>query len=199
MERINRLRTKVFLVLFYIVSSDGIAQVKPPEFIVKDGIDVNIASGKPSFKVNDLKIGVGALNLSHPISSYAGYFYGYNDRFSGGITFTQINRLTAQDNSEAIPVASVGALGSTKNFERHANGTFTDLRDDGEELIQLSTGNFLYTQKDGTEITYNDFRMTEIVYPNGFTININRNGQRLISVNTNNGLQLKWVYEYSKY
>lgn len=188
---------------FFILVTNVVFAVKPPEMIIQDRNGVNMASGTPNFLINDVKIGSGSLTLSHSISSYSGYFYGYHDSFNGGVSLVNLRRGVIV--SESIPALQVTIGQKTKHFKIVGNFTsFTDLRGDGETLVKTSNG-YLYTQKDGTKVEYVDVNTSSptpnhnataktITYPNGFKIKIYRNGPRIISVNTNNGLQLKWVY-----
>jgi hypothetical protein len=176
------------LILSSFLSFNSYA-TSPPEFVVNDNMGVNIASGIPSFVTNDLKIGTQGLSLSHSVSSYAGFFYGYHDIFKAAIDPDQFKRPGDNVYTDAVKVQ---LNGSSTRFLVNDDGTYTDFRSTGETLVRLNDGTYLYTSKNGTTLTTLGAFGHTITYPNGFQVTINRAADyryRIQSVVTNTGLQ----------
>jgi len=188
LKQILQLTSSSLFIIGTLISSSAFATT-PPEFVIKDSMGVNMASGIPSFTVNDLKIGTQGLSLSHSVSSYAGFFYGYHDSFKSAVESDQFKRPNDSEYTEAVKVI---LNGNTKRFLINADGTYTDFRSEGETLTRLSNGEYLYTTKNGTTMTtLGGLFAHTITYPNGFKVIINRatdNKYRIQSVTTNTGL-----------
>ena len=191
-----------------------------PEYKVTNGDYVNVAGSAISYSLSDVSIGSGALSLSHSISvnandlvNWAAYYPGYKDKYLGGIR----RILYSKDNSTAsleFDVISVSDEITTTNFVINAQGGFDGLKNQLSKLEVINTSTYALTRPDGTIVTYTSegtipttiystyeprAYMSEIKYPNGFTITIHKDGpymdSPIKSVNSNNGLQLKYVYE----
>jgi hypothetical protein len=195
-----------------------------PEYKVTDGNHVNVAGSAISYSMSDLSIGSGALSLSHSISinnndllNWDAYYPGYKEKYQGGIRRIIYSRKNT-DEIGNIPfeVVSVSDDVTTTNFIITEDGEFEGLKDQLSTLTVVDNTTYMLTRPDGTEVRFNTegtgtipsplttafyprAYMSEITYPNGFIITIHKDGDYMDSpiksVTSNNGLQLKYVYE----
>ena len=205
--------------------SDGYTGPLPvlgePEYNLTDRNNVNTASGAMYYKIPDVAIGSGALSLNHTITVTSnditnanGHYKGYKDKYSGGLLRVR----------EQIPIhgsrdfyfweyISVFDHEASYRFEIK-NGQFVNVSDKTVTLAVNDNRTFVLTKTDGTRVYYyarevipasisDNYSpwgvMNSIEYTNGFVITIHRETlgafTSIKSVTTNNGLQLKYVYE----
>jgi len=207
------------MILFPLVTYSAI-EITPPKYEVIDRNDVNVASGQVSPKLTDVSIG-GSLGLTHSISTYSSNFgnyepgkWGYEDSFRGGL----ISIIHTPRGAGGMPadfwVLRAFGGGFSADFRINGNGTYTAVKDTRETLEFVAGLGYKYTTVNGTVLTYpkpivfnssngtGSFRslLQDIVYPNGFKITIHKKDgaswdSGIMSVNTNTGYQLKYVYE----
>jgi hypothetical protein len=213
----------LFISTFTLAGYDG-PELGERAFKIVNEHNVNMSSGTISYVLNDLSIGYGDLGLTHSISinsndamNYSSLVPGPKDKFRGGIRVVRYSKKpgTAYNYFKAI---SVFDHESTYYFTINEQGKFEGLKNQLVTLTSEGTDTYLLTKTDGTEVRFaaegaipsngifaDYFEptgfMREIKKPNGHTITIHRKGpnpylgQAITSVNTNNGLQLKYVYE----
>ncbi|WP_296053511.1 hypothetical protein [uncultured Alteromonas sp.] len=222
MRIINNVYVFVFLLAhgtaLHAQSYDG-PDLGEPSFSAIDRKHVNMVNGTISYSINDVSIGVGDLSLEHSISinandalNWESPYPGYKDKYFGGIRRTLFSQ--SENGSQRFEVLSVFDYETTYYFEITSSGTYDAVGNDLVTLTKLDSYTLLLTKEDGTLVkfrteqsipatvsqTYTPYAyMKEINYPNGFTVNIHKSshslGAAIKSVTTNNGLQLKYVYE----
>lgn len=187
-------------------------EIMPPHVRLTDDYFVNAATGQVSPTLETVSIG-GELGLAHSISMYANHIqghYGYSDKFSGKFKAVMMaeNRVMKVDDDTCHPQLRVlriyGPHGSG-DFKAMKNGvlqcywdgsligtSFEPLRDRSHILETINNGQGLrWTLGDGTQLIYGNYSsLSEIIYPNGFTIYI---GSKQVTTNT--GYQLAYIYE----
>jgi YD repeat-containing protein len=181
-----------------IACGSAYAEIEPPpEVAVRDEVGVDVISGTPTFSMQDLKIGTGESVLTHSIASYASYFWGFTDNFhlSAGLSGSneKVHRnVRLGHKSQAFLVESGDLFGFA---------TYKPLKDDGATLVEHSDNSYTYTGPDGTVARIGEVvdgktypRGGKIIYPSGFEVTLHRRNNRIQSVTTNTGLQLKYFY-----
>lgn len=189
-----------------------------PHYSIVDNNNINMASGLLYYRLNDLSIGSGELSLSHHItinsnsaSNLESYLSGYKDKFRGGIRRT----IHTSESSRRFEVIQVADHEGSYDFIINNNGEFEGVSGSLNRLtVAQNRRHFILTKKNGTRVyfysrteipnflaeNYSAYAsMVKIEEPNGFIIDIYKSGtgigDRITSVNTNNGLQLKYIYE----
>lgn len=193
-------------------------EIGEPTYSLIDANNVNVASGNLYYHLNDISIGAGANTLSHSISINArdavqlgGHSEGYKDKYSGGLVRTMHSKSkNSSSNFYAIQVSDdVG----TYQFVISNTGQFLNMGN-GLETLEVLANQYILTRKDGVKVYFEPNRaipnpltpsyfaygsMVKIEYPSGFTINIHKSSiaisGKIMSVTSNNGLQLKYIYE----
>lgn len=177
--------------------------------------DLSIGSG-------DLGLVHGFTINSNDAMNFDALVPGPKDKYLGGIRLIKYSvdpntsPYNAYVEAKYFEVIAVYDHESTYYFTVNTQGKFEELGDQLVTLTTEQTDTFLLTKTDGTEVRYNnetpipsngifpagyDARgyMREIKRPDGFTITIHRDSPYLTgpitSVNSNNGLQLKYIYE----
>ena len=201
-----------------IASSYDGPKLGEPIYTAVDRKHVNMVNGMISYAIKDVSIGHGNLSLTHTISINANdvlnldsYNPGYKDKFYGGIRRSLYSK--SSNGFSTFEVISVFDHESSYNFEIMTNGELKELRDIPVSLEKIDSQTFQLTKEDGTLVKYRMQNtipstisqsyapfgyMKEIIRPDGFTITIHKEGHYLSSpiksVTTNNGLQLKYIY-----
>lgn len=190
-----------------------------PKYSLINGHNVNVLSGTLHYVIKDLSIGYGNLKLDHSIQisgrDLAGkdnYYYGYKDKYLGGI---KTNYHTHQPQANKFfKVVQVIDHESSNDFTIEG-GKFTSMTDKKLTLERVSSTSVVLTKPDGTRVHFvtngtvstnptvdnmPTMSMEKIEHPNGLVITIHKASKTLFSpirsVNSNNGLQLKYVYEH---
>lgn len=191
-------------------------EIGEPTYSINDANNVNLASGNLYYNLTDVSIGHGSGTLSHSITINArnavqldAYFSGYKDKYRGGI-----RRTLHSNENNVLPFYVIQVSDEIASYQFVINnGQFINLAQ-GLETLTVSSGQYILTRADGTKVffvspttipsslstNYSAYgSMIKIEYPNGFIINIHKDGNyissRIMSVNSNNGLQLKYIYE----
>lgn len=213
----NRIRGFVVGVLVSgaLSSINALAEVTRPSISLVDKFGVNLMNGQVTASLDTVSIG-GGMGLSHNISMYTNHFYplrlyGYNDKFYALSRYTQF-----QESATTIRwVYRVYDFSGTEDFFPYVNGsayngggnvttgyTFVAMRDPRHKLAVggVNREYLDWTKPDGTIVRFlrtNNAplsaggRLSQIVYPNGFTIDIDIAN----SVSTNTGFSLVYQYE----
>lgn len=191
--------------------------MQPPSLQLTDRNFVNIASGEVSITLEDVGIGQGPLSLTHTIGTHSSDFVNYentwgpNDKFHGGLKKKHFISRGTTGLADDVFVATYFDFEGSLDFEINGNGTFTPLNDPSYSLVH-NNGVYTVTKPNGTVVEIpgtlsllegntsytQSAAYTKIIYPNGYTINVVRQGSAISSpidsVYTNTGLQLKYVY-----
>ena len=178
--------------------------LQPPAVQVVDRNNVNMVSGTLTVNLTDLSIGSGDLSLTHTISNYGGYFWGYAESYFGSVGLFYLNL-----DSTGIPKMEIMRVisGQTTTEFKIVNGQYVGLKDPQSTLVR-SGSTYIFTDPQGTEYTYRikesgahaqSHDLETIKYPNGYTLTL----QRKLGVNpyqnvsTNTGLQFKYIFQNS--
>jgi hypothetical protein len=180
--------------------------------------DLSIGSGELALR--------HSISINHnDLLNFESLIPGYKEKYQGGIRRIEYGKeLLGTSGPANLPVfgetfyvISVFDHVDTTQFIVNADGEFEGLQNQLSTLTVEGQDTFLLTKPDGTEVRFaarspipvaggfsTDYEargyMREIKYPNGFAITIHQNGEYLgapiTSVNSNNGLQLKYIYEH---
>ena len=175
--------------------------LQPPAVQVVDRNNVNMVGGALTVNLTDLSIGSGDLSLTHTISNYGGYFWGYAESYFGSVGRDYLNLdSTGISKMEIMRVIS----GQTSTEFKIVNGQYVGLKDPQSTLIR-SGNTYIFTDPQGTEYTYRIEESTaharshdleKIKYPNGYTLTLQRNlgDNAYQNVSSNTGLQFKYIF-----
>lgn len=216
---------RILTITFLLCSTNSFAaaydgpDIGEPKYNVTDRNHVNAVSEQIYYSIEDVGIGSGNLSLTHSITinandalNYESATPGYKDKFQGGIRrilYSQDENL--QNKFEVISVYDhVGSY----QFIITSSGTFEGLGDDVTKLTRLDANHYQLLKGDGTKVKfytpgtiptsiplnfYPQAYMKEIIRPDGFKITIHKSSpyinEPVKSVTTNNGLQLKYIYD----
>ena len=189
-----------------------------PQYSTLDALGVNVSGNTVAPTVNTVAIG-GGMGLSHSITLQGNIFsvaysrHGYRDKFAGGVRYSYLGKKQLTINaypSNDLWVLDASAMGDSAQFVELCNGKFTgdlpanscaptyyEAVKDKRHTLAVKGNSVVWTKPDGTEVYFNSSflsrdtngNFTKIVYPNGFTINID-----YFSVTTNTGYELKYDY-----
>ncbi len=147
---------------------------------------------------------------------------GYKDKFRGGIITQKFSEKTVSGAPDGGAYGDTTYIYYTTHVFDHegsydfdldaSTNTFSSIRDDQVTLVYQGNGQYLLTKADGTKVYFRGYFkpnaeghiktyavMVKIVKPDGFTIDIHKRHNSIfspiMSVNTNNGLQLKYIYD----
>lgn len=192
-----------------------------PQYTVIDRNNVNLASGTIYYHLPDVSIGSGELALTHSISitsndlaNLDSYIRGYKEKYRGGIR-KRIHTLNLEEvNRSIFYTIYVSDHEISADFIITPDGKFESI---GDKRLQLSVADlhhYVLTKPDGTRVYFYSKQaiptpipqghnaygsMIKIEYASGFVIQIHKDGDnigsKITSVNSNNGLQLKYIYE----
>jgi hypothetical protein len=194
-------------------------EISEPQYAVTDNNHVNLGSAGLYYRLPDVSIGQGQFALSHSISinsnelaNLSSTISGYKDKFIGGIhlryhTYEPLN-------SRFFRTIHVFDHEISADFIINSSGQFESIGDKRLQLTVADNNQFLLTKADGTRVFFNSTQpipsslsadyspygsMAKIEYTNGFIIDIHKDSwnieTKITSVNSNNGLQLKYIYE----
>lgn len=197
-------------------------EIGEPQYSIIDNNHVNLASGTLYYKLNDLSIGHGKFALSHSITvssnelvNFDSYISGYKEKYRGGIRRrVHTNESGPQVTPRYFEVITVSDHELSEDFIINSSGQFEPLSNKTLQLTVDDNHHFVLTKTDGTKVYFYSrstipstisenyipyASMSKIVYANGFIISIHKDGNnissKITSVNTNNGLQLKYIYD----
>ena len=183
--------------------------------------DVSIGSGRHSLShhiaVNSTNIlNYGFTNLGTP------RFWGYKDKYIGGIHRKLHTEAPVGSSARDFYVINVFDEVSTYEFVvDESKNSFVNIKDPKVRLtVDSNRKGYTLTRADGTQVLYGTKGnvsipsslsesysaygiMNKIIYPNNFTITIHRSDNNGIqspirSVTSNNGFQLKYIYQDDK-
>lgn len=207
---VNRALSRFSLVLLSVVSAFGVqrnsyAQTElegPPEihFIDEAGVDIN--SGYSVIGLDDLSIGSGKSFLNHRIATFQNIFGDTDVPFWDNYMVSMVR--TPGPGGSTYHSVSFGH--TSKLFVDSVSG-FVPVMDDGSTLEQAPDLTWTLTTRDGSKVTFKETAgyptgNYTFEYPNGYTITVHTYDpgpgyrDRIQSVTTNTGLQLK--YEYAR-
>lgn len=192
-----------------------------PSYNTTDRNSVNVATGAVSITQQDVAIGQGGLSLSHTIGTHTSDFVNFEtysgpaDKFRGGLMKKHFRSRGNPGYFDDLFIAQYFDFEGSLDFEINGDGTFTPLYDALSSLV-FANGMYTVTKANGTVVeipgalaalqddTYSTgpqghtLNYDRIIYPNGFIISVERaySGMTspILSVTTNNGLQLKYNY-----
>jgi hypothetical protein len=204
-----------------LAEDDPTDDIGEPVYSVIDANHVNVATGNLYYQLNDLKIGTGSGTLSHSITISArdavqlgAPLQGYKDKYRGGIRKVRHTEGSSWsvdgDNFYSIQVSDDVA---SYDFFINDSGQFINMKNSPTTLT-VASGQYVLTRTDGTKVyftsnttipntlpsDYNAYGyMSKIEYATGLTITIHKKytgiSSAINSVTSNNGLQLKYIYE----
>ena len=194
-------------------------EISEPQYAVTDNNHVNLGSAGLYYHLPDVSIGQGQFALSHSISinsnelaNLNSTIRGYKDRFIGGIH----KRYHTHEPliSRLFTTIHVFDHEISADFIINISGQFESIGDKRLQLTIADNNQFLLTKADGTRVYFNSTlpipsslpenyspygSMAKIEYTNGFIIDIHKDSwgieTKITSVNSNNGFQLKYIYE----
>lgn len=190
----------------------------PPTYELTDRNFVNVGGGNVNITLQDVAIGQGQLGLSHHIATQTGEFINYEsfwgpvDKYRGGLMLKHYYSRGYEGVADDIFIAQYFDFQGSLDFQINYDGTFTPLNDQLSSLV-YANGLYTVTKPDGTvaevpgnlELLESNTHFnatagyTRLISPNGFIINVIRENtaidSNILSVTTNNGLQLKYVYD----
>jgi len=193
-----------------------------PQYSIIDNNHINLANGIPYYQLQDISIGQGEFALSHSITvnspelvNFDSYISGYKEKFRGGIRRrVHTNESGPQIITRFFEVITVADHELSADFIINASGQFEPMSDKRLQLTVDDNHHFVLTKADGTKVYFYSravipttitesyipyASMNKIEYANGFIINIHKDGDnissKITSVNTNTGLQFKYIYD----
>lgn len=190
-----------------------------PQYAVTDNNHVNLGNAGLYFHLPDVSIGQGQFALSHSISvnsnelaNLSAYASGYKEKYMGGIR--KHYQTLEPTSSRLFETIHVSDHESSADFIIDSNGKFESMGDKTLQLTVADNHHFVLTKTDGTRVYFyssleipSSFStgywpyasMVKIEYTNGLIIDIHKDGHNITSpitsVNSNNGFQLKYVYD----
>lgn len=204
-------------------ASAPIVEFGEPHYSIVDGNNVNMASGLLYYNLNTVSIGSGPLTLSHHITinssdavNLDAYISGYKDKYRGGVRRTvHTDEYSENNQRKFFEVIQVADHEGSYDFIINQDGAFEGLAGGLDTLtVADDSRHFILTKRNGTRVyfysrsvipsvltpDYSAYAsMVKIEEPNGFTITIHKQGtaisDKITSVTTNNGLQLKYIYD----
>ncbi len=196
-----------------VMCASQAADIERPRTEIVDKFGVNVATGQVTQSLNTVSIG-GPMGLSHRISIYANEFQyvnmrGFNDNMR---QITRYVHLSQNPNYSPQAVLSVSDGADSAQFRVEVNGvrveqfagtpqpyTYIAVGDERNSLV-VNGALLEWTKPDGTVVTFTrtvgahasaQGLLSEIVYPNGYTITITPGG---VGIQSNTGFQLKSIY-----
>lgn len=201
------------VMLLAVFAAAQAADIERPKVQIVDKFGINMATGQVTHSLDTVSIG-GAMGLSHRISVYANEFAFLNFRgFSDNLRAqTRYVNLSQEANYSPKAVLRVSDFAGSADFRVEVNGarveqffstpppyTYVAVGDERHTLV--SNGALLeWTKPDGTLVKFTRAvdaaagatgLLSEIVYPNGFTITVTPGG---MGIQSNTGFQLKSIY-----
>ncbi|WP_141235610.1 hypothetical protein [Pseudoalteromonas sp. NBT06-2] len=195
-------------------------EIGQPIYQVTDNNNINNVSGTLYYQLTDVSIGTGALALSHSISvnsndlaNLDSYISGYKEKYRGGIRrIVHTNELSSTGKHfESIHVSDHE---QSADFTVTSDGKFESMGDKRLQLIREDANHFAFIKPSGVKVLFYSQQsipktfsqnfspyasMVRIEHPNGFAIDIHKSsssiGAKITSVTSNNGLQLKYIYD----
>lgn len=204
----------ISIALVSAFASSQAADIERPKVQIVDEFGVNLATGQVTYNMETVSIG-GEMGLTHRISVYANELAFNNNRgFSDNMrSVTRYVNLSQQPDYSPKAVLRVSDFTDSADFAVEVNGTRVEQFKStpppytyvpiGDERHELRTNGELleWTKPDGTLVKFkrkanaaagDDGLLSEIIYPNGFTITVTPGG---MGIQSNTGFQLKSIYE----
>ncbi|WP_143871486.1 RHS repeat domain-containing protein [Catenovulum sediminis] len=195
--------TKQILLLLTVAFSSQATELHHPPFSLMDKNHVNMTSKQVSPSVTDVSIG-GKYGLTHTVTPTVSTF-GYDgesfglinigapDQYKFARIITWNEYLHKEGSTSSGWVKKITVVTDKETVEFYYDPPYNAIRDPRYKLEKTSEY-WKLTRPDGTQLIYDDYPLTKIIYPNGFTIDLNRQEDRIYSIQTNTGFQLKYAY-----
>lgn len=170
------------------------ALTSAPPLPMEDAAGVQLTTGYPSVRQTDLVIGNGVSSLSHTIAAHENMFWGFLDDY-------RLHAMISVVPLQGYRIVSIGH--QTHQFSLVSgdvvnSGVYKATNQDGGKLVQLTSTTFQHTSRDGI-VSIMGTPVETITHPNGLVISIYKKLNRIQSVVTNTGLQLKYNYRSNTY